>query len=94
MLELTGDRLEVNGAVRGELRVEIEDRDGQAVPGFEAARSDPIRGDGLRMPVRWRGARDLSRLRGRPLRLRFVLKDADLYSFAFRSPGPAARNSN
>jgi len=85
LLEVTADTLEVNSAVRGELRVEIEDRDGQPVPGFEARACDPIRGDGLRMPVRWRGAHDLSRLRGRPVRLRFILKDADLYAFAFRS---------
>ena len=34
--------------------------------------------------VRWSGGPDLSRLAGIPLRLRFVLKDADLYSLQFR----------
>jgi len=42
--------------------------------------------------VRWRDPEggkeridDLSRLSGRPVRIRFVLRDADLYSFQFRS---------
>lgn len=31
-------------------------------------------------PVSWDGAPDLSALAGQPIRLRFVIKDADLYS--------------
>jgi hypothetical protein len=41
-------------------------------------------GDDLKRVVRWKGAVDLSGLAGTPIRLRFVLKDADLYSFRFR----------
>jgi hypothetical protein len=31
----------------------------------------------------WEGRKDVGKLAGRPIRLRFVLKDADLYSFRF-----------
>jgi hypothetical protein len=33
--------------------------------------------------VTWRDQADLSRLRGQPVRLRFVLSDADVYSYRF-----------
>ena len=33
--------------------------------------------------VAWEGSRDVSRLAGKPVRLRFVMKDADLFSFRF-----------
>ena len=39
-------------------------------------------GDELERPVSW-GAADLDKLSGRPVRLRFALRDADLFSFQF-----------
>jgi hypothetical protein len=42
-------------------------------------------GDSLERPVRWKRGDDLRRLAGKPVRLRFVLKDADLYSIRFRA---------
>ena len=40
-------------------------------------------GDEIERIVRWKGGSDVSRLSGQPVRLRFVMKDADLYSFQF-----------
>jgi hypothetical protein len=34
--------------------------------------------------VSWKNGTDLNSLAGRPIRLRFVLKDADVYSMQFR----------
>jgi hypothetical protein len=34
--------------------------------------------------VTWKGMTGLERLAGKPVRLRFVLKDADVFSFQFR----------
>ena len=42
-----------------------------------------IIGDRLEKIVRWKSGADVSALNGRPIRLRFRLKDADLYSFRF-----------
>jgi hypothetical protein len=33
--------------------------------------------------VKWKSAGDVSGLAGKPVRLRFVMKDADLYSIRF-----------
>jgi hypothetical protein len=40
-------------------------------------------GDTLERAVTWRRSADVSRLAGRAVRLRFVLKDADVYAFQF-----------
>jgi hypothetical protein len=45
---------------------------------------DPIVGDDIERVVTWKGLPNVSRLAGQPLRLRFRLKDADLFSLRFR----------
>ena len=74
-LTFQGSRLYVNADVpEGELRVEVLDGD-------RAVRtSTPIRANGTKLAVRW-GEGDLSGLSGKPLRLRFHLKQGRLYSF-------------
>ena len=42
-----------------------------------------IIGDEIARTVAWQGGADVSRLAGRPVRLRFVMKDADLFSMRF-----------
>ena len=84
-LLLEGDALRLNYATSaaGSLRVEVQDESGQALPGFGLEEMDPVFGDQLDAPVAWKAGGDLSGLRGRPVRLRVVLQDADL--FAVRS---------
>lgn len=78
---LDGGRLCVNVTAPGEVRVELTSRDGrEPLAGWEAGACVPISGDHARMEVRWPG-RSLAELRGRAVRVRFHLKDADLYSF-------------
>ena len=40
-------------------------------------------GDEIEQVVAWKSGSNLSRLVGKPTRLRFVMKDADLYAFQF-----------
>lgn len=40
-------------------------------------------GDKIDQPVTWTGGRSLSALAGTPVRLRFVMRDADLYAIEF-----------
>ena len=68
----------------GSVQVEIQDGDGRPVPGHALADSAEIYGDEIEHAVAWKGGSDLARLSGRPVRLRFVMKDADLYSLRFR----------
>jgi hypothetical protein len=85
LVTFAGRELEINYATSaaGGLRVEIQEGDGQPVPGFALADCPEIVGDEIERVVSWKGG-DLGRLAGKPVRLRFVMKDADLYSLRFR----------
>jgi hypothetical protein len=43
-----------------------------------------IFGDSLERVVSWKEGGDLAAIAGKPVRLRFVMKDADVFSFQFR----------
>ena len=47
---------------------------------FTLAESDVLIGDSLEMIASWQGKTDLSTLVERPVRFRFVMKDANLFS--------------
>ena len=85
-LIFAGNALSINfetGGV-GEVKVEIQDTDGKPIPGYTQAECFPIFGDHIDFPVSWKGrGTDVSALEGKPVRLRFTLKDADLYAFQF-----------
>jgi hypothetical protein len=68
----------------GSVRVELQDAAGKPIPGFALANCKPLDGDHIAHDARWRNASDLSELTGKPIRLRFVIRDADLYSFQFQ----------
>ena len=84
-LVFEGGELTLNYATSaaGSLQVEIQDAAGRPVPGFSLADSPQIFGDRIDGPVAWNGGAELGELAGNPIRLRVVLKDADLYSFRF-----------
>ena len=68
----------------GSVQVELQDPQGVALRGFALADCHEIYGDQIERVVAWKGNPDLSKLAGAPVRLRFLLKDADLYSIQFR----------
>ena len=81
-----GKELVVNYATSaaGSLRVELQDRSGKPVSGHSMDKSVELYGDEIRRVVRWKDGSDVSKLAGTPVRLRVVLRDADLYSIRFR----------
>ncbi len=85
-LRFSGRRLTLNvstGAA-GSLRVELQDVAGKPLPGFGLADGREVVGDDLERVVTWSGGSgDVAALRGVPVRLRFVMKDVDLYAFQF-----------
>ena len=85
-LIFSGNRLVINYATSaaGSLRVEIQDMGGRPLPGFSLSECREIIGDEIERPVTWEGRQDLGELSGKPVRLRFVMKDADLYSMRFQ----------
>jgi len=68
----------------GSVRVEIQDQEGTLIPGFTLADCPEIYGDAIEEVVQWKGGSDVSALAGQVVRLRFVMKDADLYALRFR----------
>lgn len=81
----SGNHLSINYATSaaGEVRVEIQDLEGQSLPGFSLEECVPIFGNDIERTVQWDSGKRLSDLADQPVRLRFYLKDADLYSLKF-----------
>ena len=84
-LIFSGTSLELNYATSavGSLKVEIQDADGHAIPGFSLDDFPEKFGDEIGGKVSWNGGGDVSSLAGSAVRLRFMLKDADVYAFKF-----------
>lgn len=79
-----GRRLELNfdGSAGGWAKAEIQDESGRPLPGFSLDDCEPVLGNAVRKGVRWSGG-DLSKAAGRPVRLRFFMRDAKLYAMQF-----------
>lgn len=84
-LVFAGGRLHLNFSTSavGSIRVEIQDGNGTAIPGFALEDSTELIGDRLDQVATWGERDDLSALAGKPVRLRFVLKGADLHALRF-----------
>lgn len=84
-LTFNGEKLLLNYATSGtgSVQVEIQDEAGQALPGFALADMPELYGDEFEAAVAWKKGTDVSSLLGKPVRLRIVLKDADLYALRF-----------
>jgi hypothetical protein len=85
-LRFQGNELEINysTSAAGGIRVEVQDGSGTPMPGFALEDAREIIGDQVERVVGWKSGTDLRALAGKTVRLRFVLKDADLFSFRFR----------
>ncbi len=81
----TGKALSMNFAssAAGDVKVEIQDDNGKALPGFALGDCEEHFGDSLERTVVWKSGTDVNSLAGKTVRLRFALKDADVYSFRF-----------
>ena len=81
----SGRELELNYATSaaGSLRVELRDPEGGPIPGYTLREARDLFGNRLAGRAAWKHGTDVSRLAGRPVQLRFVMRDADLYSLRF-----------
>ena len=68
-------------AAGGELTVEVLDEAGNAIEHLGRGRCVPVTGDATQQAVTWGNGGTLEEVAGRPVRLRFHLRDAALYSF-------------
>ncbi len=78
-------RLELNVDTGGGgwARVALLDSEARSIPGFGLEDAAVVSGNGIDVPVQWRGNPALASLAGRPVRLLVQLFDADLYAFRF-----------
>ncbi|MBN2296523.1 MAG: hypothetical protein JXM70_29110 [Pirellulales bacterium] len=85
-LTFKGSRLMLNysTSAAGSIRIEIQDEAGKPIPGFTLDDAPELYGDSLVQAALWKDGSKLKQLSGKPVRLRFVLKDADIYSFRFQ----------
>jgi len=84
-LTFIGKRLVLNysTSAAGSVRVELQDAAGKPLPGRELSACPEIYGDELERVVAWKGGNDVSKWSGQAVRLKFVMADADLFSFQF-----------
>jgi hypothetical protein len=84
-IRFIGEHLEINyrTSAAGEIYVEIQDENGNVLPGFSLQDCQPIIGNELARIVSWKNNPSLAALQDRPIRLRFRLKDAHLYAIKF-----------
>jgi len=81
----TGKKLLLNFATSapGFIKVEIQETDGESSAGYCLEDAKELIGNYIEHPAAWRNRTDVSSLSGRPIRLKFVMKDANLYSLQF-----------
>ena len=80
-----GSKLEINysTSAAGSVQVEIQDPEGHPLEGFTLEACGRIVGDEIARYVTWKDSTAVDDLSGKPVRLRFVLSEADLFSFRF-----------
>jgi len=84
-IRFDGNRLLLNFATSaaGGIRVEIQDAQGNPLPGFSLDEAVELIGNEIEREVRWKDGADVSKLAQQPVRLRLVMKDADVYALRF-----------
>ena len=78
MLQMNRRRAKIGGPAHG-----------KPIPGFTLADCDEQFGDTIDRVVSWKSRVDVSGLAGKPVRLRFELKDADVFAFQFTKDKPS-----
>lgn len=93
-LTFEGSRLLLNSSTSaaGGIHVELQTPEGRPIPGYTLDDCREIIGDRLDHPVSWRGGSTLALDARKAIRIRFVLRDADL--FALRFTGEAGARDN
>lgn len=86
-LAVKGNTLTVNISTSsvGYLKVIATNETGQELPGFGENAAEEIAGDMIDHVVTWKGGKTIADLSGQTVRLKFILRDADLYSFGIFS---------
>jgi hypothetical protein len=84
---LEGDHLALNysTSAAGGIRIEVQTAAGEPIPGYTLEECPLMIGDTIDRTVAWAAHSDLRALNGQAVRLRFVMKDADLFALSIRA---------
>ena len=82
-IEFAGRRLSINAKAdaHAQVRVEALDVAGQPIANYSADDCVPVRENHVDAEIKWKNRTDVSELAGRPIRLRFHLQNARIYSY-------------
>ena len=87
LLEFSGENLYLNysTSASGFIKVELQDFQGKYIEGYSVEDSPEIFGDKCEGLIKWKNGPNLpiESIRSGLVKMRFVLKDADIYSFKF-----------
>ncbi len=79
---LSGPKLTLNAdAAKGEVKAALVDEGGAPFAGLNLPKAQPIRGDGLDLPLQWKSKDALAPLVGTTVRLRIAATNATLFGF-------------
>jgi hypothetical protein len=77
-----GEYLFVNAdASQGEIVAEVLDKNGKTISDFSKDKCKPIKINGTKIILNWESGKTLKKYSGNPIRIKFYLKNASLYSF-------------
>ena len=84
-ITFAGDRLElnINCGATGYARIELRDENDVPIKGFSGEDCDLIQGNHIRYTVTWKGSSNVSALAGKTVRLRFTMRNTQLFAFQF-----------
>ena len=80
-----GENLYINysTSAAGEIMVEFQTANGSPIEGLSLSESEVLIGNEIKRLVSWKSTNKLKELQGVPVRLKFKLKDANLFSLKF-----------
>ena len=68
-------------SANGYIKIVFLDEKGREIPGFGEKEASDVIGDKIDGKVTWKGGKTLAELTDKKVRIKFIVKDADIYSF-------------
>ena len=80
---LHGNMFSINYSTssKGYIKVVFLDEEGKEIPGFGVADAEEITGDKIDGKITWKSGKTIHGLSNRKVRIKFIARDADIYSF-------------
>ncbi len=84
-IRFAGKRLQLNvdGGAGGSIRVELLDEHGDPIKGYTREEATLLFGNSVSLPVTWGVKDSVAELAGKPIQIRFLMRDCKLYAFQF-----------